>query len=38
MWWTLDAEVVIIFSVRIWDVGVVVAAVVLLLVRDWRGR
>ena len=36
MWWTLDAEVVIVFSVRIGDVRVVIVVVVLMLVRDWR--
>ena len=35
MWWALDSEVVIIFSVRIGVVRVVVVVVVLMLVRDW---
>lgn len=38
MWWALDAEIVIVFSVRIGDVRVVIVVVILMLVRDWRVR
>ena len=38
MWWTLDAEIVIVLSVRVGNVRVVVVVVVWMLVRDWRVR